>query len=219
MKQNNKSNTWILSSLVLTIISVIGTIFIYSKLPLQIPTHFGISGQPDAWSDKPFIFFTALLPVALIGLLYITPKIDPKRSSYAKHAKAYNILILAITLFLIGIHWLTIFFALGYNLSIDKFIMIGLGILFIILGNYMPQVRSNYTFGVKTPWALADENNWRATQRFGGYMFIVMGICSLLLIFVPAQIAFILLMIVIFGGTISCFLYSYFYFKKHGNWK
>ena len=56
----------------------------------------------------------------------------------------------------------------------------GIGVLFILLGNYMPRARQNYTFGCRTPWALADEHNWARTQRMGGITFIIMGAVILL---------------------------------------
>lgn len=55
--------------------------------------------------------------------------------------------------------------------------------MFIILCNFMPQIKQNYTFGCRTPWALNDEHNWQRTQRMGGYTFVVMGIVLLVLSF------------------------------------
>ena len=51
-----------------------------------------------------------------------------------------------------------------------------LGALFVGVGNYLPRMRQNYTFGVRTPWALADETNWKRTQRVGGISFMVLGV-------------------------------------------
>ena len=59
----------------------------------------------------------------------------------------------------------------------------GIGVLFIILGNFMPQIKQNYTFGCRTPWALNDEHNWQRTQRMGGYTFVIMGISLLVIAF------------------------------------
>lgn len=141
-------------------------------------------------------------------------KIDPKRSAFTKHAKAYNIFLFGLTLFFIGIHWATLLFALGYAISINKVVMLSIGILFIIIGNYMPQIRPNYTFGIKTPWALYDENNWRATHRFGGYMFILMGITALAYFFVAIPLLIGVFTTVVLGGTLGSYLYSYLYFRK-----
>lgn len=210
-----KINPWVSSAFLLTIISILITILLYAKLPIQIPTHFNFSGQPDNWSSKSFVFFTALLPLALGGLTLLLPKIDPKRSSFTKHSKAYNTFIFVIMIFMIGIHWASILFALGCNISINKVVMASIGILFIIIGNYMPQIRPNYTFGIKTPWALYDENNWRSTHRFGGYMFILMGIAAFIYFFISTQFMAIVFITIVLVGTLGSYLYSYFYFRKH----
>ncbi|MEG1277216.1 MAG: SdpI family protein [Cellulosilyticaceae bacterium] len=210
-----KINPWISSAFVLTIISIVITVLFYSKLPAEVPTHFNVSGTPDAWSSKSFVFFTAILPFLIGGLTLLLPKIDPKRSSFIKHSKAYNIFMFVIMLFMIGLHWSTMLFALGYNVSINKVVMLSIGILFIIIGNYMPQIRPNYTFGIKTPWALYDENNWRSTHRFGGYMFILMGLTAFLYFFISTQFMAIVFFTVVLAGTFVSYLYSYLYFRKH----
>ena len=84
----------------------------------------------------------------------------------------------------------------------------GIGVLFIIMGNFMPQVKQNYTFGCRTPWALSDEHNWQRTQRMGGITFVVMGIAFLggLL----GDIAtLVVLLVAVLGGSAWIYLYSY----------
>lgn len=117
-------------------------------------------------------------------------------------------------LLFIILHWVSLYVALGYNLPIQKVVPISIGMLFIVIGNYMPQIRPNYTYGIKLPWTLADENNWRATHRIGGYcyiasgiLFLLTGFASSLLISACLLVAFIFLFIPM--------LYSYLYFKRH----
>ena len=89
----------------------------------------------------------------------------------------------------------------------------GIGVLFIILGNFMPQIKQNYTFGCRTPWALNDEHNWQRTQRMGGYTFVVMGIVLLVLSFLGGLLGdiatLIVLLAAVFGGSAWIYLYSY----------
>lgn len=210
-----KINPWISSAFLLSGLSIVVTFILYTKLPSEIPIHFNVTGEVDNWGSKSFALFTASLPILLGFFTLFIPRIDPKRASFSKHVKAYNIFIFFIIVFMLSVHWTTLLFALGYNISVDKVIMVCVGILFIIIGNYMPQIRHNYTFGVKTPWALHDENNWRATQRFGGYMFILVGVISFLHLFIPSEISAYLFLTVIVGVVVACYLYSYLYFKKH----
>lgn len=59
--------------------------------------------------------------------------------------------------------------------------MILMGILFILIGNYMPKTRQNYTIGIKVPWALDNEENWNRTHRLAGYLWVAGGIILVIL--------------------------------------
>lgn len=199
---------------------LIGTAFLIAfialpYLPDQIPTHWGINGQPDDWSSK---YFGALLaPVLMIfiyGIMNITPKIDPKKTNYPKFQKNYigfkNVLIT----FFLGIHIVTILYGLGYEFSIDKFIMIGVGLLFIYMGNMLPTVKPNYFFGIKTPWTLNNEEVWKKTHRVGGKLFFIGGLLIVLTVFFEGILAFIILISIVIIVTIVTTVYSYLVSKN-----
>ena len=90
---------------------------------------------------------------------------------------------------------------------------LGVGLLFVWIGNYLPRVRRNYTFGVRTSWALADERTWQKSQRMGGITFVVMGIALMALGLVsqamPGEVVFAVLLAVVLGGGGWTMLYSY----------
>ncbi|MZQ75057.1 MAG: DUF1648 domain-containing protein [Peptoclostridium sp.] len=207
-----KTNKFILE---LIIISIIGTIFVYGYLPDTIPLHWNIQGEVDRVGGKNNVFITALLPLVLYMLMMLFPKIDPKKKSYEKHKKAYSITVGLILVFLIVIHWVTILVSLGLNLDVSTVVSMGIGVMFIVIGNFMSQIRQNYFFGIRTPWTLANENVWKKTHRVGGYGFIAIGAAFILSAFLKSSM---LKFIIIVGGTIGftlyIFIYSYFVFKK-----
>lgn len=92
----------------------------------------------------------------------------------------------------------------------------GCGVLFILLGNYMPRIKQNYTFGCKTPWALNDEHNWNRTQRMGGIVFVVIGVAMLVTMLFASALGetgtLVLLLGSTLGGTAWIYLYSYLVF-------
>lgn len=205
------------SEILLTIsifLSIIGTILIYTKLPDQIPTHWGIDGTVDNYSSKGFIYFTALLPVILYIIMKFIPKIDPRRESYKKHGNAYKITILGAITFLIGIHWMTIGYSLGYTIDITKYVMISLGILFILMGNFMPQIRFNYFFGIRTPWTLASEIVWRKTHMLGGYLYFVNGAIFIISSLFNNSMSFYISMGSIILTSLFLLLYSYGIYRR-----
>ena len=207
MKKN-----WILIALIA--ISFVATIFIYPDLPAEIPRHWNFKGEVDAYWAKEYIFFTAILPLLIYVMMLVLPKIDPKKRSYDLHKKAYGVTILAITLFMIGIHWISVYASLGNAVNMKIIVNLGAGILFIVLGNYMGQIRHNYFFGIRNPWTLASEEVWTKTHRVGRYAFVLLGIIFIISAFLPGPIAAILIgigmAILLFFSTV----YSYLLFRK-----
>ncbi|KNF07070.1 putative membrane protein [Gottschalkia purinilytica] len=213
-KENNKKIRLDIIIVTINIISILGTIFIYNKLPDKIAMHWNWAGNPDRFESKSMIFLIAFLPMIIYILMKVFPKIDPKKESYKKHAKAYNIFIGYTTLFLLSIHWSTVLYALGYNVDISLVVKIGVGILFLVIGNYMSQIRQNYSFGIKIPWTLANEKVWRKTHRLGGYLYIISGLLFIISIFLKGKIALYLPLGFVILSSIVTFIYSYIIYKK-----
>ncbi|MFT9498081.1 SdpI family protein [Anaerosolibacter sp.] len=206
-----KINKWLI---LIILLSAIGTIFVYQQLPSMVPGHWNLNGEVDRYNSKEFVFFTALLPLGLYILMVFLPNLDPKKASYLKHEKAYAMVQTSIVIFLIAIHWLIIIMALGYDVNIGRVIRVGLGLLFVIMGNYMSQIRHNYFFGIKNPWTLASEEVWTKTHRLGGYGFVLSGIIAFLSAFLQDPAAFKMMMIGTFGPLIGVNIYSYLLYQK-----
>ena len=96
--------------------------------------------------------------------------------------------------------------------------LIFLGLLFIIIGNYLPKCKQNYTIGIRVMWALDDEENWTATHRFASRLWVGCGVVILLLAFLPwAEASLWISLGLVLLASLASVLYSYiFYRKKHG---
>ena len=184
------------------------------KLPDIIPTHWNFAGEVDGYSSKYISLLLAALPLFMLLLLHVVPKIDPRGQNYAKHEKAYSVTKIFSVLFMSGLVFVTDAVALGYPLKVEQFVSVGIGIMFIAMGNYMPQIRSNYSFGIKTPWAIHSEWVWKKTHAMGGIVFIVMGLCFLLFGILRKPWLGNLAFAVTIGGTIWLYIYSYLLYKK-----
>ena len=151
--------------LIIAVISLIGHVCIYPMLPERIPIQWSSDGSVSNWGAKYMDLVLAALPILILLFMKAAPYIDPRRANYRKHPHAYDIVIVGVTLLLIACSWLSAFSGLGYDVNIQTLIPAGIGILFIALGNTMPQIRPTYFFGIKTPWTLENPDVWRKTHK------------------------------------------------------
>ncbi len=156
---------------------VVFTIWAYPQLPAEVTTHWGMDGQPNGWSSR--LVAVLLLPGIVTGMalvLLIAPAIDPRRESWELHAATYWQITNLVLCFLLSIHLLVLGSALGWPLPINRVIPVVVGLLLIVMGNFMPRIRPNWFLGIRTPWTLSSDSVWRQTHRIGGVCLMVAGI-------------------------------------------
>lgn len=153
---------------VLCAINVVAHLLVMPSLPAQIPTHWGASGTVNGWGPSWMASVLGALPLVFLAMFYAVPRIDPKGEAYRTSGKFYQGFVIAFTLFMCAISWmgeLTVWGVVPASGAVNLLISGAVGLLFIGMGNYLPRVKQNYTLGIKTPWALADPENWCRTQR------------------------------------------------------
>ncbi len=156
--------------------------FVYDpKLPDQIPTHWNIHGEVDDYTSKPWgVYMLPLISTCTSLLLLILPKIAPKGFKLEGAKKVYEIIVLIMAVFMLGVMVLVFEQALNNKFDMNKWIMGGIGILFIIIGNYLTKVPKNFFMGIRTPWTLASDEVWYKTHRVGSWTFVGFGALALL---------------------------------------
>lgn len=159
------------------------------------------------------------LPLGMLVLFYVIPRIDPRGNGYARAGKFYQHFVMGFTLLMIAVSWLpelTVWGAISAKGSTNVIVSVLIGALLVGIGNYMPRIGQNYTMGVKTPWALNDPENWRRTQRFGGKCFVLMGIAvaafGLAGPYLTDAVVAAAISVVCLGGCIAMYAYSYLLF-------
>lgn len=201
--------TWIV--VILSIIVAVVGIFI---MPDTIPTHFGPSGAPDAWGSK----YTVLMYPGILVLVAVLAvpmiKLDPKQENYGRFSKYYYDFFFGFALFFMATEISNIAIALGADINVGSIICFVMGVLMLFVGNMMPKIKQNFFFGIKTPWALTDEENWFKTHRLGGKAFAVGGVIMMLAAFIPGESKVWIVFIMILSITCIPFVYSYMIFKK-----
>ena len=201
-------------NLILVVITFAGSYLIYPYLPTKIPMHWNIRGQIDSYwpKDQAIWFMPALLLVIWI-LFQVLPQFDPKREKYKLFEKEWQIIQTAIVGFFTYINFVVLYLSVHPEGKVMPFMFAGIGVLFILLGNYLSKIRQNYFIGIRLPWTLNSEENWNKTHRFASWCFVILGIVTLFEAFVIWYAP-----VVIFGSVILAVilpsLYSFLLFKK-----
>jgi uncharacterized membrane protein len=105
--------------------------------------------------------------------------------------------------------------SMGIAVDASLFGPLLVGMVLVIVGNYLPKYRQNYTIGIKLPWTLNSEENWNATHRFAGRIWVAGGMIVLLTALLPGVYAFAAAMGVLAVVVVATLLYSILYHKKH----
>jgi uncharacterized membrane protein len=202
---------WISLGLVLAGLAV--SALLYGELPPQVATHFNAAGEPDGWSDR----YTAalMMPAIMIGLwlmLWVLPKISPQGWRVEPFADVWHRCQLAILAFMLLMHVGVLGHAVGWwGADMGRLVMIGVGLLFATLGNYLGKTTRNFFLGIRTPWTLASDEVWRRTHRLGGWLMVGAGVALVVMAFTGVhQLAFAL---VVGLAVLVPVIYSFFAYR------
>jgi uncharacterized membrane protein len=202
--------------LVLIALMFIAGAVLYPNLPPTIPTHWGASGPPDAYSAKSVlsVFGMPLLSLGLYLLFLIIPFFDPKRANIIRSKRAYAVILDAVTALMAGTFAASMIAAYEPSFPMDKVVPIETGLLFIVIGNYMKTVKRNFTMGVRFSWTVMDDVVWAKTNRLGGYLFMGAGALSLFGAFLPAPYNIAIFMVPLLGMLPVLYVYSWRLYKQ-----
>jgi uncharacterized membrane protein len=166
----------LIPGLVLLLAATAFSVWAYPQLPATVATHFDIDGTPNGWSSRlTAVLLVPALALLLVGVFAVIPRIDPRRANYALFGSTYWSILNALLILLAGIHVVVLGKALGWPVDIGRVAGLGIGALFIFMGNLMTRMRPNWFMGIRTPWTLSSETVWRKTHRFGGVAFALAG--------------------------------------------
>ena len=174
--------TLVLTSIV-TLIPIVVGLLLWNQLPEQMPTHWGINGEVDAWSSKGYaVFFFPALLLGLHWLCLLASAMDPKKENYTPRMLTLVLWICPVISLLVSS--LMYAKALGYDLRVNVIMPLMTGLLFITIGNLLPKMRQSYMIGIKLPWTLNNEENWNKTHRFSGKVWVAGGVIIMATAFV-----------------------------------
>jgi uncharacterized membrane protein len=197
----------------LIVLSVVFTAVVYSRLPGQIATHFGVNG-PDRWSGRSAAWLFPGIALGIWALLTTIPRIDPHRANYAKFQSSYDTIVIASTLVTVLVQIAVLGSALGWPIRVETVVPLAVGGLFIVIGELLPRSSPTWFFGIRTPWTLSNDIVWKRTHRVGGFLMIIAGLLVMSLAFLRSREAVytvIALTAVLIFSTVP---YSYFVYRS-----
>ncbi len=210
-----KKSDWITMAVttVLTLLPILFGLAVYHQLPEQMPNHWNFAGEVDGYGAKAAVVFGMPAFLAAINVLcqFITLA-DPKRSN--ADVKVRTLIFWLVPVISLVLNTVTILVGLGEKISVERIGPLLVGIIFLVIGNYMPKVKQNYTIGIKVPWTLHSEENWRRTHRLGGWMFMLCGVAMMLSAVIAAEFFLGLMLGVILATAFVPMIYSYILYRK-----
>ena len=169
----------------------------------------------DRWSGKAAaVFLQPLLLLAAHYLVLFFVFRDAKNRNQSK--KVVGLLFWMIPAVSILVSGITYAVALGWKFRLASLLYVGLGLMFAAIGNYFPKCRPNRTVGIRISWTLGSEENWNATHRFAGKVWVIGGLIMVLAALLPEVPGIIVMILAVAALSILPIAYSYRYHRIHG---
>ena len=203
----------IIATSVVTLLPILWGLLLWNSLPPALTTHWNAYGQADRTSSRSFVVFG--MPLILLGfqwLCIVATALDAKNRN--KNRKPLTLMLWVIPILSNVVIGMMYAVSLGKEISPVGVILVFVGILLAAIGNYLPKCKQNSTLGLRIYWTMRSEENWNATHRFAGKVWVAGGLIMLLLAFLPntvqcwAMLADILILIALTS------LYSYLYARR-----
>ena len=161
---------------VIGLLPILMGLAVYSKLPEKMPIHWGLDGEPNGYATR--LAGILILPLIMVGVNVIVQ--FSLESASKTNLKLKKLMLWLLPILSVIFQSLTLSEALGYHLDIALITMVTVGIIFILLGNYIPKTSQNRVAGFRFPMTLSNPDNWQKTNRLGGMMLVISGIIMIL---------------------------------------
>lgn len=191
----------------------------WKKIPENVAMHFDINGNADRFGSKSELLTTTIILSAVNVVIYLlltnVYRIDPKKYAAENKSRLYRIGF-AVSVFMAGITCMIVYNAANGGTRFDvKMVLAGVGLLFAIIGNYLPNMKPNYFAGLRLPWTLENPDNWKKTHALAGKLWFSGGLLLAIvcLLLTPAA-SFIIFIVVTLIITLIPAIFSYRYYKQ-----
>lgn len=184
MNQKIKLGKSLLFSAAIILLMCALSAWAWSQIPdgTRIPTHWNARGKINGYSSKTIgLWLFPAMTAIVVALFAVLPVITPRREHLLKSLRVYQIIWGTMLVFMLALQIVAILAALGVPVPMAGIINVGIGLLFMVMGNLLGKVRSNFIMGVRTPWTLSSELSWNKTHRLAGKLFVGVGLSMMIM--------------------------------------
>lgn len=208
-----KNKKLLIATSLLTLLPIPVGLLLWNQFPETMAIHFGFTGEADGYASPNFTVFA--LPLLMLAFHWLCIFFTARdKGNQGRNQKMFHIVLWTIpiisNLSLLGLYA----FALDVEFSPVVWTMVPMGLLFAVIGNYMPKTRMNSTMGIKVPWTYSSEANWNATHRYAGKVWMIGGILIALCGLLPHGWAVTVMLVSVLVLIILPIAYAYRFYKK-----
>jgi uncharacterized membrane protein len=183
-------------------------LWLLPQMPTVIPTHWNAQGQINGYMTPFKAVAAPMLVIAGLALLTILlPAISPRGYRIKPFASVFTIAMLAVQAFVLVTAFGVLLNGAGHPMHQPLVTTVGLGLLWMVMGNYMGKLRKNFFAGIRTPWTLANDEVWERTHRMAGWVFMLAGLVTVIAAFAGAPLMVAIYVLV--GAALIPAIYSY----------
>jgi uncharacterized membrane protein len=161
-----------------------------------VPSHWNAAGQVDGYAGPWILFLMPALTVGFDLLMAALLLVEPRRGNLLASTAAYNAIVLGFAALMTVIQGVTVWSAVGSREAGDatgSLISVAAGLFLVVIGIFLPRIRSNFFMGIRTPWTLSSERSWERTHRLGAWLFAGLGVLVAVSAALPSAGVFLIL--------------------------
>ncbi|HEY1022288.1 MAG TPA: SdpI family protein [Flavisolibacter sp.] len=214
-----KNTAYLLVVIFLALTPIAYLAMVYDSLPQQVALHYGTDMKPDRFGDKKELWLVTILiatvSVVVYGLLTNIQHFDPKRRN-SGGSTTFNRLAFGLVVFMAALNFVILASSRG-DIDIQRVMFPLMGLLFAFIGNYMNHIKPNYFAGIRLPWTLSSDENWRRTHQLAGKLWFAGGVLIAIAgLVLSSSVAFPFFIGALVIMVLIPVIYSYRLFKQQG---
>lgn len=187
------------------------SLYMSSKMPDIVPTHWGLNGKPDAYGSKwtNLLIMPIMLPFMTL-LCYVLPLISPKSFAIERFRDTWDYVMLILSAMFAGLHIVIVQASVNHSFDMTRAMMLIFSLFTILMGNVLGRVKQNFFMGIRTPWTLASEKVWTATHRSAGRLWMGAGILCMIACALDVNVAItftVFILVMLYPVPQSYFIY------------